>query len=63
MGYGSDLIMDSEDEETLATKPDIERETILLERQGKLNKLLERYEIIKQIRIKENQPKVINNTH
>ena len=48
LGYDSDCIMNSEDEEELNRKKEFERELILDERKRKRVLLLEKYELIKK---------------
>ena len=48
LGYDSDLIKDSDDEEQLAKMTDLNREKEIFERKQKRDQLLHRYELIKR---------------
>ena len=62
LGYDSDLYLNSSDEEHLAQKNEIERESILKQRFEKRQALLERYELLKRQRMRKPTAPLIRKT-
>lgn len=48
LGYDSDLVKDSADEERLEKLPEIDREKEIFERRQKRDQLVQRYQLLKQ---------------